>query len=33
MKNNYIAPWHIFVAFKGMPAITSELQTPEIYYS
>lgn len=33
MKNNYIAPWHIFTSFEGMPAIVNETMTPEIYYS
>ena len=33
MKNNYIAPWHIFIKFEGMPDIKNETITPEIYYS
>lgn len=33
MKNNYIAPWHIFITFEGMPTIVTEVSTPEIYYT
>lgn len=31
--NNYIAPWHIFTRSEGMPNISKDIVTPEIYYS
>lgn len=30
--NNYLAPWHIFVHYEGMPKASNELMIPEIYY-
>lgn len=31
--NSYLSPWHIFAQWEGMPIVTPEIHTPEIYYS
>lgn len=31
--NNYLAPWHIFIKFEGMPTSVNQSIYPEIYYS
>ena len=33
MNNNYLAPWHIYPHFEGIPVLETPSINPEIYYS